>query len=118
MKRALLKSGAKVFLSTEQVDMRKSINGLAAIIQNDFDLDLYEDAMFVFMNRAKDKVKILYWDSVGFCLYYKRLERGRFNWPTTFREGKVNEVAFRDLERLLQGLVMEAYVKKPDYRVT
>ena len=80
--------------------------------------DLYDDAMFVFINRAKDKVKILYWDSEGFCLYYKRRERGRFVWPNHFQEGKVTEVTFRDLDRLLQGLVMEAYVKKPDYRLT
>lgn len=118
MKHTLLKSEGKVFLSTELVDMRKSINGLAAIVQNDFNLDLYEDAMFVFVNRAKDKVKILYWDSEGFCLYYKRRERGRFNWPSNFREGKVNEVSSRDLRRFLQGLVMEAYVEKPDYRLT
>lgn len=118
MKRALLRTEGKIFLSTQTIDMRKSINGLAAIVQNDFDLDLYDDAMFVFANRAKDKIKILYWDSEGFCLYYKRLERGRFRWPDNFREGKVNELTKRDLQRLLQGLVMEAYVKKPNYRVT
>lgn len=118
MKRAMLKSGGKIFISTQTIDMRKSINGLAAIVQNDFDLDLYEDAMFVFANRAKDKIKILYWDSEGFCLYYKRLERGRFRWPDNFREGKVNELSGNDLRRLLRGLAMEAYVKKPNYRVT
>lgn len=118
MKRALLRSEGRIFLSTEHVDMRKSINGLAAIVQNDFDLDLYEEAMFVFVNRAKDKIKILYWDSEGFCLYYKSLESGRFKWPDNFRKGKVNEVTFRDLRRLLQGMVMEAYTRKPDYRVT
>lgn len=118
MKHRLLKAEGKIFLSTEHVDMRKSINGLAAIVQNDFDLDLYENAMFVFVNRTKDKIKILYWDSEGFCLYYKRLERGRFRWPDNFRKGKVNEVTWRDLNRLLQGLVMEAYARRPDYRIT
>lgn len=118
MKRILIKPDGKVFLSTAPVDMRKSINGLAAIVQNDFDLDLYENAMFVFINRARDKVKILYWDQDGFILYYKRRERGQFAWPDRFRDGKVNEVTRRDLQRFLQGLMMEAYMKKPSFKVT
>lgn len=118
MKRILLKPDGKIFFSTSPVDMRKSINGLAAIVQNDFDLDLYENALFVFVNRAKDKVKILHWDQDGFILYYKRREKGHFAWPDQFREGKVNEVSRRDLQRFLQGLVMESYIPKPSFLVT
>lgn len=118
MRKRLLKPDGKIFLATEPVDMRKSINGLAAIVQNDFDLDLYENAMFVFINRAKDKVKILFWDQDGFILYYKRRERGHFAWPGRFREGKVNEVSYRDLRQFLQGLMMESYIPKPSFKVS
>ena len=75
MKRVLLKPDGKIFFSTSPVDMRKSINGLAAIVQNDFDLDLFDNALFVFVNRAKDKVKILHWDQDGFILFPLRFFR-------------------------------------------
>ena len=117
MIKRLFRSDGKIFLATEPVDMRKSINGLAAIVQNDFDLDLYENAMFVFINRAKDKVKILYWDQDGFIVYYKRREQGRFAWPSRFHEGKVNEVTYRDLQQFLKGLMMESYIPKPSFVV-
>ena len=68
MIRRIMKKETKIYLSTNVTDMRKSINGLAAIVQNDFDLDLYSDALFVFCNRKHDKVKILHWDKDGFVL--------------------------------------------------
>ena len=118
MRRLLPRSGTKIFLSTGIVDMRKSINGLAAIVENDFDLDLYDDVMFMFVNGAKDKVKILHWDKDGFILYYKRREKGHFAWPEHMKDGKVNEVSLSDVERFLEGLTMEAYMEKPHFRVT
>ncbi|MMZ58908.1 IS66 Orf2 like protein [compost metagenome] len=61
---------------------RKSINGLALIIEQDAALSPFDDALFVFCNRTRDKVKALYWDKTGFCLWYKRLEKDFFRWPT------------------------------------
>lgn len=71
-----------VYLSCSKTDMRKSIDGLAAIVQGSFDLDPFTGALFVFCNGNKDKIKILQWDKDGFALYYKRRERGRFCWPS------------------------------------
>jgi len=62
--------------------MRKSINGLIALVQESFCLDPFEDALFVFCNRDRNRMKILEWDGDGFWLDFKRLERGRFRWPT------------------------------------
>lgn len=73
-----IKQAKTVYLATQIVDMRKSINGLAAIVQGSFALDLYEGSVFVFTNRAHDKIKVLQWDTDGFVLYYKRRERGKF----------------------------------------
>ncbi len=75
--------GAKVYLACGYTDMRKSINGLAAIVESSFNLNVYEKALFVFCNRNRDRVKILEWAGDGFWLYFKRLEKGRFRWPDT-----------------------------------
>ena len=72
----------KVFLHRDFVDFRKSINGLTGIVEYELARDAYTGALFVFCNKAKDKLKILYWDKTGFALWYKRLEKDRFKWPT------------------------------------
>jgi len=61
----------KIYLACGQTDMRKSINGLAAIVEGSFKLDLYGVSLFVFCNRSRDRLKILEWDGDGFWLYFK-----------------------------------------------
>ncbi|UIJ42361.1 IS66 family insertion sequence element accessory protein TnpB [Vibrio kanaloae] len=68
-------SAPDIYLYRESVDFRKSINGLAAIIENDTDLPFGSGALFLFTNKQRDKMKVLYWDKAGFGLWYKRLEK-------------------------------------------
>ncbi|WP_350339146.1 IS66 family insertion sequence element accessory protein TnpB [Paenibacillus polymyxa] len=85
--------------------MRKSIDGLAAIVQEQFALSPFSTAWFVFCNRRRDKLKILHWDHAGFWLYYRRLERGTFQWPA----GGSSPLSLtqRELRWLLDGLSPE-----------
>jgi transposase len=73
--------GKAVYLCCGHTDMRKSINGLMILIKNSFVMDPFSEAVYVFCNRARNRIKILEWDEDGFWLYFKRLERGRFRWP-------------------------------------
>ena len=71
----------QVYLCVEPVDFRKSICGLSLLVEQSLQLNPFEPVLFVFINRCCDKIKILYWEKNGFCLWYKRLEKQRFKWP-------------------------------------
>lgn len=93
---------AKVYVAVGATDMRKSINGLSLLVEEHFQLDLFSGSLFAFCNRNKDRVKILYWDRNGFCLWLKRLEQDTFRWPET--ESEVLEISRPALDWLLHGL--------------
>lgn len=95
-----------VYLAYGHTDMRKSIDSLAVLVKAEFALDPFSPALFVFCNRQRDKLKILFWDQNGFWLYYRRLERGRFQWPTDASAAPLR-VTRRELRWLLDGLSLE-----------
>lgn len=96
-------SGAqRAYLACGSTDLRKSIDGLAVLVQESFGLDPFSPCLFVFCNRECNKLKILYWEHNGFWLFYRRLERGTFQWPTT-SETTVS-ITTRELRWLLDGL--------------
>lgn len=95
----------RIYLACGATDMRKSIDGLAAIVSLGFELDVFSESWFVFCNRSRDKLKILHWDHNGFWLYYRRLERGRFMWPTADEPGPIS-ISRRQLQWLLDGLTL------------
>ncbi len=73
-----------VYLCTHPVDFRKAIGGLSVLVEDELALNPFDPTLFVFVNRRKDKIKILYWEKNGFCLWYKRLEKQTFKWPREF----------------------------------
>jgi len=97
----MLKFGNKpVYLACGHTDMRKQIDGLAAKVQTDFNLKPFDSALFVFCNRARNRIKVLEWDGDGFWLYFKWLKRGRFRWPQP-GDGKPLELSSEEFEVLI-----------------
>ncbi|MCE7793811.1 IS66 family insertion sequence element accessory protein TnpB [Salipaludibacillus sp. CUR1] len=96
----------RVYLAQGSTDLRKSIDGLAAIVQESFQLDPFSPCLFVFCNRKRDKIKILHWEHNGFWLYYRRLEKGTFSWPEA-NPSSAKEISPRQFRWLLDGLSLE-----------
>jgi transposase len=84
--------GLKVFVAVEPCDLRKSFNGLQALVSERLNEDLKQGGLFVFTNRRHTRLKVLYWDGTGVWVLIKRLERGTFAWPKT---GQVDGVKLR-----------------------
>ncbi|MCZ6714748.1 MAG: IS66 family insertion sequence element accessory protein TnpB [Deltaproteobacteria bacterium] len=93
----------EVYLCRDIVDLRKSINGLSILVEQALGLDPFAEKLFVFCNRKRDKVKILYWERSGFVLWYKRLEKHRFPWPDECSDAVVSMTG-RELNWLLDGI--------------
>ena len=85
--------------------MRCGIDGLAGIITDKYNLDLFNDALFLFCGRKKDRFKALYWDKDGFILLYKRIEKGNLQWPRNQEE--VKKLTSQELRWLLEGLSIQ-----------
>ena len=94
--------GARVWLATGRTDMRKGMNGLALQVQEVLKRDPYNGHLFVFRGRRGDRIKALYWDTQGMCLFMKRLEKGRFIWPSP-ADG-VAHLTAAQLAMLLEGI--------------
>jgi transposase len=91
-----------IYLYKPFVDFRKSINGLSVIVELEMNQPVMSGALFIFCNKAKDKLKILYWDKTGFALWYKRLEKDKFKWPTRVNDASL-ELNEQQLSWLLEG---------------
>ncbi len=91
-----------VYLGRAPVDMRKSIDGLSVLVEGVLGLNPFEPHLFVFCNRRRDKIKMLYFEGNGFVVWYKRLEKQRFHWPKD-TEGDVMTLSGRELNWLLDG---------------
>lgn len=104
----------KIFIHRGFVDMRKSINGLSIIVAEEMKLDLKSSSLFIFTNKRRTHMKILYFDRSGFALWLKRLEGTKFSWPKRI-EKEVIEVEAKDLELLLDGLNIWTRFKEVDF---
>jgi len=95
----------RVYLACGSTDLRQSIDGLAVLVKEGFDLDPFSACLFVFCNRNRDKLKILQWEHNGFWVHYKRLEREKFQWPA--ENSTTKSIRYRELRWLLDGLTLQ-----------
>ena len=98
-------SAENIYIVCGHTDMRKSIDGLAAIVQQQYKLDLFSSSAFLFCGRRRDRLKVLLWEADGFLLLYKRLEDGKFNWPKS--EQEVRNLTREQYIWLMQGLSVD-----------
>lgn len=92
-----------IYIACGHTDMRRQIDGLAAMVENNFRLNPYQNSIFLFCGRKKDRIKALLWEGDGFVLLYKRLESGAsFQWPKDPEEVKL--ITKQELRWLLEGL--------------
>ena len=96
----------RVYLACGSTDMRKSIDGLSVLVKEVFSLNPFSSCLFVFCNKKRDKIKILQWYHNGFWLYYRRLERGKFQWPNN-GISSTERISHRELNWLLDGLSLK-----------
>jgi len=94
-------SAVKIYLCCEPADMRRSFDGLAAMVKTMIRQDPLSGHIFVFVNRKRDRLKLLYWDRDGLALWYKRLEKGVFSLPASDDSSLINH---RQLSMILEGI--------------
>ena len=93
----------EVYLYRPAIDFRKSIGGLSALVEQELGMNPFGDALYLFINRRRDRIKALYWHRNGFCLWYKRLEAERFAWPPAEVCETAHRMTRQQLEWLLEG---------------
>ena len=101
-------SNVKVYFACELVDLRKGITGLCAIAEQTLHCNPSTGHLFVFIGKSKNKLKILFWDNNGFAIYFKRLERGRFQIPVINEQRSKIEIEATQLAMLLDGIDLNA----------
>lgn len=99
------KCSCPVYLACGYTDLRRGIDGLAGMVQTRFRLDPFQNALFLFCGRRKDRIKGLYWEGDGFVLVYKRLESGSFQWPRNDEEAR--QLTAQQYRWLMEGLSVE-----------
>ena len=95
----------RVYIACGYTDMRRSIDGLAAIVQEKFNLSPFENSLFLFCGRKKNRLKALYWEGDGFVLLYKRLENGKYQWHQNSEEAR--SITQQEFRWLMEGLSID-----------
>lgn len=101
------------YLYIEPTDMRKGFNGLSGLVRNKLGKNPLSGAVFIFLNRRRDRMKLLVWDRDGFVLYYKLLEKGTFQLPK--QRGESIAISWHQLVLILEGVALESVKKRKRY---
>ena len=106
----------RVFVCATPTDMRKSFDGLAAVVRDHLNQDPLAGDLFVFRNRRGDRLKLLYWDEDGLAVWAKRLEEGTFQFPTPEADGAAVEVKATELALILGGIELHSVARRKRYQ--
>ncbi len=95
-------AGTRIYLRCGVTDLRKAFDGLTRIVEEDLSRSITDGDFILFCNRARNRLKAIYWDGSGLCLFSKRLEGGRFSWPDSKEVAK--EITSAELSMILEGI--------------
>jgi transposase len=98
----------RYFLYRSATDMRKGFDGLSGVVRNDLGMDPLSGDVFIFLNRRRTHMKLLVWEESGFVVYYKRLERGRFESPDMDETGRSMVISWRQLMLIIEGIELQS----------
>ena len=113
----MLPPSVRIFLAAEPADMRRGFDGLAYLVKDLLKEDPSSGHLFVFRNRRGDRLKILYWDRSGYCLFYKRLEQGSFHFPSPGSDGRA-ELEAGELLLLLEGIELRGAKRRERFTLS
>jgi len=111
-----LPASVRVYLCLSPCDMRRSFDGLHALVRDHLQLDAFAGHLYLFANKRKDRLKILYWDNSGFAIWAKRLEAGTFASPSGEPSSRRFEITVEELGALLSGIDLDQAKRRERYR--
>jgi len=111
-----LPASVRVYLCLTPTDMRRSFDGLHALVRDHLQLDAFAGHLYIFSNRRKDRLKVIYWDRDGFAIWAKRLEAGSFVMPSGGPGSARLEITTEELGALLSGIDLEQAARRKRYR--
>ena len=111
-----LPASVRVYLCLSPCDMRRSFDGLHALVTGAMQLDAFGGHLFVFSNRRRDRLKILYWDRDGFAVWAKRLEEGTYAMPFSEQDEQRREITAQELGALLSGIDLSVAKRRKRYQ--
>ncbi len=110
-------AGLKFYLSRQPADMRNGFDGLSGLVSNGLAQNPLSGDVFIFLNKPKNRIKLLLWDGDGFWIFYKRLEKGTFQIPKFHNQSESVELSYEALFMMLQGIDLEGIKRRKRYQI-
>jgi transposase len=110
-----LSKAQRYFMHCKNTDMRKGFNGLCGLVRNEFNQNPLSGDVFIFINRPRNRIKLLHWQGDGFAIYYKRLEKGTYELPEAKDTGASIEIGMQQLMLILEGISLLSVRKRKRY---
>jgi transposase len=111
-----LSASCKYYLHRQAADMRKGFDSLSGLVTSELRMDVLSGAVFIFINKKHNQVKLLLWEGDGFAIYYKRLEKGTYEMPATAKNDTLPSITHEALQHILQGVSLKSVRKRKRYQ--